>query len=218
MKPIFKFSVFLFIALLLFGCDSNQYQIITGSDGALYRFNKKTGELSMVMEDKKVVKLAEGAKSDVIKEKESVSLERPENWKESKYPGKNLRVRLETVWRENKLCYKFSAYPYKSLDKMFAKKKQDYVYSLMKPGFNIELVDKNGFIVKEIKVNLWNMTKVMGDDGKEKELVMNSQVDCTKQSYRSIGGYSIKWILEPDIIEDEKEEYIRDEPIRIEKK
>lgn len=217
MKQAIRTSVFLFIAFFLSGCDSNQYQIVTSSDGALYRFNKKTGEMSIVMADKKVVRLLGPAKSEVINEKEDNSLEKPVNWKESRYPGKDLKAKLETVWRENKLCYRFSVYPYESLEKMFAKKKQDYVYSLMKPTFNIELVDKNSFLIKEIKINLWNMTKTNGDDGKSSELVMNSQVDCTRQSYKSIGGYNIKWLLDPDLIEDEKENYIKSSPIRSEK-
>ncbi len=200
--------IFLFIALLSGGCDQNQYQIVTGSDGALYRFNKKTGEMSMVMGDKKVVHLSG-----------EDSLEKPINWNESRYPGKDLKVKLETVWRENKLCYRFSVYPYKSLERMFAKKKKDYVYSLMKPTFNIELVDKNSFLVKEIKINLWNMTKISGDDGaSEQELVMNSQIDCTRESYKSIGGYNIKWLLDPDLIEDEKENYIKSSAIRSERR
>jgi hypothetical protein len=130
--------------------------------------------------------------------------------------SKNLKARLETVWRENKLCYKFSVYPYKSLEKIFAKRKQDYVYSIMKPGFDIELVDKNGFMVKSIKINLFNMTKVADESGKDRELTSNSQIDCSKQSYRSIGGYSIKWNLDPDLIEDEKEDFIKDSSIKSE--
>jgi hypothetical protein len=216
MRASSRLTAVFVIMFMLFGCDSNQYQIVTGSDGSLYRFNRKTGELSVIMEDKKVVRLAESQKSDVIKAENENPLDKPVNWKESRFPAKNLKARLETVWRENKLCYKFSVYPYKSLEKIFAKKKQDYLYSIIKPGLNIELIDKNGFMVKEIKINLWNMTKVMGDGGKEKELTINSQIDCTKQSYRSIGGYTIKWILDPDLIEDEKEEFIKNSAIKSE--
>jgi len=216
----------LIIALLIGGCDSGQYQITTGPDGALYRFNRKTGVLSMVMEGKKAVHLAEPQKSEAVKDQEMVPLEKPINWKELKYPGKNLKVRVETVWRENELCYRTSVYPYKSLKKMFAKKKQDYMYSLMKPGFVIELVDKNGFLVKEIKVNLWSMTKVDGvartcrrvrTPAGANELVLNSQMDCTRQSYQSIGGCVIKWLLESDMIEDEKDDFIKSSPIKIER-
>ncbi|MDP2928811.1 MAG: hypothetical protein Q8O01_01940 [Candidatus Omnitrophota bacterium] len=222
MRRSFNILVFLSIALSFGGCDSNQYQIVTGSDGALYRFNRKTGALSMVMEDKKVVRLAESQKSEVVKEESSASLEKPINWKESKYPGKALKAKLETIWRENKLCYKISLYPYKSLEKIFARKKQDYMYSLMKPGLIIELVDKNGFLVKEIKVNLWSMAKGDGGDSTRmpesaNELILNSQMDCTKQSYRSIGGYVVKWALESDMIEDEKDNFIKSSPIRSER-
>lgn len=214
MKIIYLLSAVVFFFLILSGCDQNQYQIVTGSDGSLYRFNKKTGELSMIMEDKKVVRLSESAKTEVVSEKEDHSLERPSDWKDSRYPGKDLKVKVETVWRENKLCYKISLYPYKSLERIFAKKQQDYVYSLMKPGFNVEFVDKNGFMIREVKINLWSMTKVNGEDGKISELVVNSQLDCSKRSYRSIGGYNIKWALEPDLIADEKEEYIKSNTIQ----
>ena len=210
-----KPAIILFlVSVMLYGCDSGQYQIITGSDGSLYRFNKKTGELSMIMDDKKVMRLPESKKSDVLKPGDEHPLEKPVIWAESRFPTKDLRARLETVWRENKLCYKFSVYPYKSLEKIFARKKQDYIYTIVKPGFDIVLLDKNGFMVKEIKVNLWNMTKVAGEGGKDKGLVLNSQTDCTKQSYRSIGGYSIKWQLDPDLIDDEKEEFIKSSSIK----
>ena len=208
--------IFLFIAISLAGCDSNQYQMVTAPDGTLYRFNKKTGELSMMMEGKKAAAPhPESKKSEVVKGPASeIDFEKPADWKESRFPAKNLKVRLETVWRENKLCYKFSVYPYKSLEKVFARKKQDYLYSIMKPGFNIELVDKNGFVIKEIKIILWNMTGLHGEDGKPKELVMNSQVECSRQSYGSIGGYNIKWLIEPDMIEDEKEDFIKSSSIK----
>ena len=218
MKRSFSSAVVLVMIFVLFGCDSGQYQIITGSDGSLYRFNKKTGELSMIMEDKKVVRLSETQKADMVKSVEENPLDKPINWKESRFPAKDLKARLETVWRENKLCFKFSVYPYKSMEKVFARKKQDYIYSVMKPGFNIELTDRNGFMVKEIKINLWNMNKVVGDNGKDGELTINSQIDCTKQSYRSIGGYTIKWLLDPDLIDDEKEDFIKSPSIKSEGK
>ena len=207
MNPLVKVLSFLFIALFLSGCDSNQYQIVTAQDGSLYRFNKKTGELSVVMEGKKVAK----------KRENSQPLDKPSDWKELRCPGKDLKVKLETVWRENKLCYRFSVMPYTSLARIFEKKKQDYVYSLMKPGFTVELVDNNGFMIKDIKINLWSMTKVPLKEGAGEELVMNAQIDCTKDSYMSIGGYNVKWQLDTDLIDDEKESYIKSAPIHNEK-
>ena len=212
-----KLSVLLSAVLLLYGCDSNQYQIVTGSDGALYRFNKKTGVLSMITENGKRSQPAEPRKSEIMKEEHDLALDKPIGWKESKYPGKDLKAKFEMVWRENKLCYKFSIYPYKSLEKVFARKKQDYIYSLMRPGFTVELVDKNGFLVKEIKINLWSMTKIDATDGTPKELILNSQIDCTRQSYRSINGYAIKWALESEMIEDDGGDYIKSSPIKSER-
>ena len=208
-----KLTALLLIVLFLYGCDSNQYQVVTGPDGALYRFDKKTCSLSMIMKGNSLVRTAQPRKSEIVEEDRGLALDKPVSWKESKYPGKDLWGKFEMVWRENKLCYKFSVYPYKSLEKAFARKKQDYIYSLMRPGFTVELVDKNGFLVKEIKINLWSMTKVDGDDGIPKELVLNSQIDCTRQSYRSIGGYTIKWGLESEMIEPNVGDYIKSSPI-----
>jgi hypothetical protein len=204
----FRLAVFFAAAAVLAGCDVNQYQIVTTPDGSLYRFNRRTGELSMIMEDKKVVRLQESVKSAPAATDENQPLEKPVSWKESQLAGRNLKARLETVWRENKLCYRFSVYPYKSLEKVFAKKRQDYIYSIMKPGFNIELLDKNGFLVKEIKISLWSMAGVPGS-GAEKELAVNSQIDCSKQSYRSIGAYNIKWLLDAELVEPEKDDFIK---------
>lgn len=217
MKFSMKLLAFFLITPLLYGCDSNQYQVVTGPDGALYRFNKKTGALSMMMGEKSPVQQAEPQKTEVLKEDHGPALDKPISWKESKYPGKDLKAKFDMVWRENKLCYKFSVYPYKSLERAFARKKQDYVYSLMKPGFTVELVDKNGFLVREIKINLWNMTKVDGDDGTAKELILNSQVDCTRQSYRSIGGCLIKWGLDSEMIDSDGSDYIKSSSVKSER-
>ena len=217
MKTAPNISILVSIALSIGGCDSNQYQIVTGPDGALYRFNKKTGSLSMMMKDRSPARTAQPQRPEAVKEEDGSALDKPVSWKESKYPGKDLWGKFEMVWRENKLCYKFSIYPYKPLEKAFARKKQDYIYSLMRPGFVIELVDKNGFLVKEIKINLWSMTKVDGDDGIPKELVLNSQIDCTRQSYRSIGGCTIKWGLESEMIEPDGGDYIKSSPIKSER-
>lgn len=211
---VVKILPILIIFSLIYGCDANQYQAVTAPDGSLYRFNKKTGEMTALSGDKKLGVLAGMSKQQIKEELAGGALEKPLDLGSQRYPGKNLKVRLETVWRENKLCYKFTVYPYKSLEKMFEKKKRDYVYSLMKPGFTLELVDKNGFMVKDIRINLWSMTKSPVKDGGEEELVMNSQVDCTKQSYKSIGGYNIKWFLDADLVEDEKEQYIKSDTVK----
>ena len=214
MRLSVKLTAFISTLFLLYGCDSNQYQVVNGPDGVLYRFNKKTGSLSMIMKDKSPVQSAQPQISEIMKEPNDSALDKPVSWKEAKYPGKDLKAKFEMVWRENRLCYRFFVYPYKSLEKVFARKKQDYIYSLMKPGFTVELVDKNGFLVKEIKINLWAMTKVYSDDGSVKELVMNSQIDCTGQSYRSIGGYTVKWELENEMIDDGGGDYIKSSSLK----
>jgi hypothetical protein len=212
-----RLPALLSIALLLYGCDSNQYQVVTGSDGALYRFNKKTGSLSMIMKDKRPVHVAQPRKPEIAEEPHDPALDKPVSWKESKYPGRDLRGKFEMVWRENKLCYKFSVYPYKSLERVFARKKQDYIYSLTKPGFTIELVDENGFLVKEIKINLWSMATADSAGGLATGLVLNSQIDCTMQSYRSIGGCVIKWGLDSEMIEPDSGDYIKSSSIKSER-
>ena len=210
-------SALILIVLLLYGCDSNQYQAVTGPDGTLYRFDKKMGTLSVIMKDKKMMQPTESGKERNAKKKHDPALEKPVSWKESKYPGKDLKAKFEMVWREKKLCYKLSVYPYKSLEKVFARKKQDYIYSLMRPGFTVELLDKNGFLVKDIKVNLWSMNKIDNENGITKELVLNSQIECSRQSYRSIGGCTIKWALESEMIEDDVGDYIKSSPIKSER-
>ena len=217
MRSPIRFLAVLFVTISLYGCDSNQYQVVTGPDGALYRFNKKTGSLSIMMKEKGLVQPAGSQRPEIAQEEDNSALDKPVSWKESKYPGKDLKAKFEMIWRENRLCYKFSVYPFKSLERVFAKRKQDYIYSLMKPGFTIELLDKNGFLVKEIKIILWSMTKIDDDAGMPKELVFNSQVDCTRQSYKSIGGYTIKWGLESEMVDDDAGDYIKSSPIKIEK-
>jgi hypothetical protein len=216
MKTALSILILISVALSNGGCDSNQYQVVTGPEGALYRFNRKTGVLTLITTQKKA-QPAQPQRSEPAQDEGAAALDKPVSWKESKYPGKDLKAKFEMVWREGKLCYKFCVYPYKSLEKAFARKKQDYVYSLMKPGFTIELLDKNCFLVKEVKVNLWSMTKADDGAGVAKELILNSQIDCTRQSYISISGYRIKWDLESEMIDPDAGDYIKSVPIKYER-
>ena len=92
MKSQIKLLTLLSMLLLLYGCDSNQYQIVTGPDGALYRFDKKTGSLSAIIKDKSLVQPAQPQKSEIIKEDHGPALDKPVSWKESRYPGKDLKA------------------------------------------------------------------------------------------------------------------------------
>lgn len=49
MKRLF---ISLLLALFLFGCEQNPYQVIKGKDGEIYRLNKKTGEMAIIKDDK----------------------------------------------------------------------------------------------------------------------------------------------------------------------
>jgi hypothetical protein len=203
-KLLVLFLIFLFF---LSSCEQNPYQLVKGENGTVYRLNKKTGQISIIKDDK-VIDL-ETPEAIAVKKIREKTLEELKEWGERQIPGKKLYVKLETSWRENKLLYKFTAYPYESLKAILSSKNLDYYTALQRSQqkFIIELLDKNGFVIKEIDIKLWEMTRIVDEEGNPIEMVMNSQIDCSKEIYESINDYSIKWSLEIKLIPTQYEDY-----------
>lgn len=202
--------LFLVLNVFLSGCEynpfeQNKYQIIKNKDGKMYRFNKKTGEMMMIENDKAVP--LDNIESTMAEKSEDLVLSEPVDWGEWVIPHKGLKMQLRTNWRNNSLYYQFKVFPYYLLAKMFKKSEKDYQYNLIWYGFIIKFLDKNGFIIKEIPVKLWDMERIVNKDGEEIALSLNSNDLCTKEDYFSIETYEIVWSLDdifiPNIIEKE---------------
>ena len=205
MKKLFVLG--LLLTLSLFGCEQNPYQIVKGENGNTYRLNKKTGEMSILKEDKLVpIKTPEQLEAMQYDEKK---LEDTINWKEIQILGKNLYVKLQTSWREGVLYYKFYVYPYSGIQYALTKPFRNYQDNLDRANqsFTIQLLDKNGFVIKAILVDLISMTEVVNALEIGCELMKSSSIECSKETYESIGNYNIQYLLKTDLMQNQKPDY-----------
>ncbi|MCP4650784.1 MAG: hypothetical protein GY853_12005 [PVC group bacterium] len=207
MKRWNSISLLLIVLLLINGCDNNpfareRYQVIKGVDGALYRLDKKTGEIKIVKVSNYIEEEPEIDPSLNGAEIEDTELEIPKDWGEHQVRGKNLRIKLITYWKLGKLHYEFEVYPFSSLKRMFQRKENDAYYRLRKHGFLLKLVDENNFVISEIFVNLNDMKKVPDLKGKTNSLFLKSSLELGMREYRQIENYNfdtnLDWIVIPN--------------------
>lgn len=203
--------LFLVLNVFLLGCEynpfeQNKYQIIKNEDGKVYRLNKKTGEMAMI-ENGKVVPLENNKELGLVEKSKDLVLPEPIDWGEWVIPYKGLKIQLRTNWRNDSLCYQLKVFPYYLLAKMFDKSEKDDQYRRIWYGFVIKFLDKEGFLIKEIPVKLWDMERIVNHEGEEIALALNSSDFCTKEDYFSIETYEVVWLLDdiliPNIIEKE---------------
>jgi len=213
-NKITKVFCFIFIVALFSGCDiseyqlvkekrkldeSENYQLIEGKNGEIYRIDKKTGEM-VVIKNNKIIPI-ELAESQIDRELLEKKLQEPIDWHEIQIPGKRLKTNLVMSWRDNKIYYKFNIYPYQSLLKIEALRKDDYRKYLTQK-ITISLLDKNGFLIKEIDIYLKEMTYVVDDKNNITHKSINSNLNFDKNDYIAIANYTIAWYLEDNLIPD----------------
>lgn len=193
-----SFQILLLVTSLL-GCGQERYKITEGKDGKAYRLDKKTGEMVLI-EDNKIIPL-ETVESKRAKRTHEKILENPIEWGEVQIPGHNLKVKLKTSWRESKLYYEFTVFPYSSLERIYNKKESDPYYGV-DYGFTIGLVDKNSFVIIKIPISLWIMDKFVNESGEISGLLINSNIGLSKDEYEAMATYSPGWILDNEFMAD----------------
>jgi len=197
-------TIFLLLTFIC-GCENNpfnqeKYQMVEGKDGKIYRLNKLTGEM-IAIKDNKIIVL-ETPEARRVQNVQNSRLEEPIEWGESRISGKKLKVKLRTCWRDGKLYYNFKAFPYRSLRAMYYKEKNETYYGQKWFGFTIKLLDTNNFVLSSISIKMWDMTRLVNEEGIETGLSSDSNISFSRKEYESIASYSIGWTLDDDIIPD----------------
>ena len=175
------------LSMLLAGCDSKQsaesWDLVTASNGLVYRINKKTGEVSLVA-GAQVTRLdelreqkKEGAKKSFLKEWPVQSV---------KHLG-DLSLRLKTTWRDGKLHYILTVSPYSSQ----IQKQRDASFS--EARFIINFYDTDGFELFDLPVKISEMTEVVDDTGKTGSMQANGSAICSVDTYEALGASGIGW-------------------------
>jgi len=235
-RDVIVLSAVIFSGSCFSGCDSfyrdkpaapePSYQMITGRDGALYRLNKKTGEVDLI-DGKSILPLKTGA-ADSIKitdaekktEQSVVPAEAagtPENtapaaaadnkpslsepaaarhWPELQLNGKNLKCSLQTQWEADTLRYTFEVYPYSSLKKMIDRKEQDIYYQRKWHGFIVRLLDADRDVVKQLSFKLWDMARIFDENGRFASVKTSASVEMDKTQYESVVDYAVSWKID----------------------
>lgn len=188
------------LLIIILGCEQDKFQMVKGGDGRTYRLNKRSGEMSLINANE-IIPL-ETPQSKEIKQILDKTLENPINWEVIQIPGKNLNVKLITSWREHRLYYQLIVFPYTSLEGIYNKKENEPSYGLSY-GFTIELVDKNGFVIKSIPISLWFMTKTVDNVGEPIQVSINSNIELSKSEYKAIASYAPAWALDMELIPSE---------------
>lgn len=188
------------LLIIILGCEQDKFQMVKGGDGRTYRLNKRSGEMSLINENE-IIPL-ETPQSKEMKQILDTTLEDPIDWGAIQIPGKNLNVKLITSWREGKLYYQFIVSPYASLEGIYNKKENEPSYGL-NYGFTMELVDKNGFVIKSIPISLWFMTKTVNNIGEPIQVSINSNIELSSSEYKAITSYTPIWSLDMELIPSE---------------
>jgi len=175
------------LSILLAGCDSKQsaesWDLVTASNGLVYRINKKTGDVSLVV-GAQITKLDEfkGQKTDGGKK----SYVRDWPVQSVKSLGE-ISLRLKTTWRDGKLHYILSVSPYSSQ----IQKERERSFSGAQ--FIINFFDTDGFELFSLPVKISEMTAVVDDAGKTDSMRATSSAACSVETYESLGVCSIGW-------------------------
>ncbi|MFH2137467.1 MAG: hypothetical protein ABII88_03025 [Candidatus Omnitrophota bacterium] len=225
-KTIFIFCTI--ISFFLAGCDNlpfmpDKFQMIKGPDGAIYKLNKKTGEItviksgSFVAEDLSVNQTdapGDGSDDDSgyasldTSEMIAIELANPREWTERQINGKNLKAKLTTYWKEGNFYYHFTVAPYASLKKMMERKEKDVYYRLRKHGFIIKFIDGNEFVIKELTLLLTDMDKVLDQKDNTIALETNESVALGMRECAQIRDFlltaDLDWMTIPNYKFDDK--------------
>ena len=172
------------VSLLLVGCDSKEsWDLVTASNGLVYRINKKTGEVSLVA-GAQITKLDEfrGPKTDPAKK----SYVRDWPVQTVKSLG-DISLRLKTTWRDGKLHYILSVSPISSS----LQKARETPYS--EARFNMAFYDADGFELFTLPVKISEMSEVVDDAGKAQSMRATGSTACSVETYEALAVSGIGW-------------------------
>ena len=182
------------LAILLVACDSKEstenWGLVASSNGLVYRINKTTGGVSLIAGEQgtELVELNERNRDDA---KKNYLKDWPVQIIE---PLGDITVSLKTTWRDGKLHYQLSAYPYRSA----LKKAREEKSILADAAFVIVLFDRDGFELESIPVRISAMSGIVDDSGKISAMRATGSRVCSVDTYDALGSAAVQWAGFPD--------------------
>lgn len=172
------------LSILLLGCDSKpDWDLVTASNGLVYRINKKTGEVSLVV----------GAQISKLDEFRGPKPEPGKKTYVRDWPVQSVKslgdisLRLKTTWRDGKLHYILAVSPYS------AQIQKERERQLSGAQFIINFFDTDGFELVSLPVKISEMTGVVDDAGKTDSMRATGSSACSVETYEALGVCSIGW-------------------------
>lgn len=109
-------------------------------------------------------------------------------------PLKNAKFNLTTKWEDNVVHYKFSmsGYPDKK-EKEGPLNAKHSPYYATKGAFTINLLDGNGFKIKDKEIEFNKMTRTVTNNGNPLGLSINDSFYMNPDDYRKIKYWEITW-------------------------
>jgi hypothetical protein len=175
------------LSILLVGCDSKEkmesWNLVTASNGLVYRINKQTGEVS-------VVAGTQMTKLDDLREQKKDTPKKTyfREWPVQKIKSLgDISLSFKTTWRDGKLHYILEVSPYSSQIQKEAEG------SFSEARFNLKLYDTDGFELFSLPVKISEMTGVVDDAGKRNSMRANGSIVCSVDTYEALSGAGAGW-------------------------
>ena len=170
--------------MLLVGCDAKEsWDLVTASNGLVYRINKKTGEVSLVA-GAQVTRLDEFRDQKSGSGKKSYVRDWPAQTVKSLG---DISLRLKTTWRDGKLHYILSVSPYSSQ----LQKARETAFSGAR--FNVDFNDEHGFELFTLPIKISEMSEVVDDAGKAQSMRATGSTACSVETYEALAVSGIGW-------------------------
>jgi hypothetical protein len=171
-------SVLLLLFLyMVFNHQGPSYQL-TAQEGNVYRLNNKTGALALIQEGQ-IVPLEEPTTLN------TASLEEVKEWSDIPIESGNITLKLKTKWKQGRLYYIFAATPYT--------KKLENAHNRLFSSFNINLNDKDNFLITDIPVKISSMIRVVDEYNKPSHILIQGSMPMNAYQYQNIATWDPTW-------------------------
>lgn len=146
----------------------NKWDLLTVKDGVVYRINKQSGEVSLIVGTQSVG--VEGTKDFETSDMVSNA---PVAWPDERFDNLDIALKLKTEWRRGKLYF--------VLKTTKSDKFEDIRLKSPSAQFTLRFFDKGDFIIFAIPVTVSEMIHY-SDNSNE----MNGSVDCGYDTFKNI--------------------------------
>jgi hypothetical protein len=139
-----------------------------------YRLDKSTGAVELI-DGKTMTNVVESGQ-------EGKGLDVVHDWGEQSVPGRGIKIRLATKWRDGEILYRAQVSPFDSL-------------RFLRYGatFTFAPVDRDQFELMEIKVDLSDAVTTVSEKGVPEFLSKTGTEQLSAEKYRAMTGYTFGW-------------------------